>query len=80
MATTIIRKISDADLKIIDGLATKKKKSREEYLRQLIHTHASDYYVNEDRENLAEVLEKNEEVLQQATTAINSLVAILKEK
>lgn len=77
MATTIIRNISSADLVVVDEAATKKGISREQYLRQIIHSHATDYYVSDDRNNLAEVLEKNEKVLVEATIALNSFVSLL---
>ncbi|WP_203664100.1 hypothetical protein [Lacticaseibacillus sp. 53-4] len=75
-----IRQVPKADLSIIDTLANEKGISREQYLRQLIHSHATNYYVNEERNSLAEMLTKNEKVLEEATIALNSFVSLLREK
>lgn len=80
MATTIIRNISSADMAVIDDAAAGKGVSREQFLRQLIHSSASKCFVDDDKENMAETLHKAEEIMSEATKAINSFVAVLGSK
>lgn len=77
MATTIIRNISSADLAVIDDAASKKGVSREQFLRQLIHSSAAKYFVDEDKESMVEVLYKAEAIMAESTKAINSFVTLL---
>lgn len=80
MVTTIIRNIRSADLAVIDDAASKKGVSREQFLRQLIHTSASQYFSDHDKESLEETLRKAETVIAESTKAINSFVAVLGNK
>ena len=80
MATTIIRNLRSADLAVIDDAASKKGISREQFLRQLIHTSASHYFSDQDKESLEETLRKAETVMTESTRAINSFVAVLGSK
>ncbi|WP_125583106.1 hypothetical protein [Lacticaseibacillus suibinensis] len=75
-----IRQIPMADLAIIDTEANEKGISREQYLRQLIHSHATNYYVDEERNSLAELITKNEKVLNETTAALNNFVSMLKSE
>lgn len=75
-----IRQVPKADLAIIDTVANEKGISREKYLRQLIHSHATSYYVDEERSSLAELITKNEKVLGEATAALDSFVSLLRDK
>lgn len=75
-----IRQIPMADLAIIDTEANEKGISREQYLRQLIHSHATNYYVDEERNSLAELITKNEKVLNEMTAALNNFVSMLKSE
>ena len=72
-----IRGLSDADINIIDTMAKEKSMSRTAYLRWLIHAHASRYYVDEDKQNMAELLQKNERVLSAATVALDGFTKLL---
>lgn len=74
-----IRGLSDADLNIIDTMAKEKSISRSAYLRWLIHAHASHYYLDEDKQNMAELLQKNEAVLVETTKALNGFVTLLRK-
>lgn len=79
MATTIIRKIPEHILPVIDSKARKNKQSREDYLRDLLIRHVESDFLVEQANDYSELLKSSLTIIEQNTEALQKFTILNSE-
>lgn len=79
MATTLIRKIPEHILPVIDDKARKNKQSREDYLRDLLIRHVESDFLVEQANDYGELLKSSLIIIEQNTVALQKFNVINSE-
>lgn len=79
MATTLIRKIPEHILPVIDDKARKNKQSREDYLRDLLIRHVESDFLVEQANDYGELLKSSLTIIEQNTVALQKFNVINSE-